>query len=193
PRTVRADGVQQQQPVGSEQAARVLHEAAVVATSDMLEHADRENAIEPALQVAVIRQQDLHGQARAALARGVGLERGDGAAHYLNAITLRGKLCGAAPAAADIQYAHAGLQPQLAADQIKLALLGSRQRIALLPVRAAVDHAGVEHGRVKIVTDVVVLAGNLARTADGLRIAHEGQQSDTQYRRPAQPLLHPGT
>ena len=50
-----------------------------------------------------------------------------------------------APAAAEVEHAHAGLEADLAAHEIELGSCASSSVFACLPVRARVDHALVEH------------------------------------------------
>ena len=71
---------------------------------------------------------------------------------------LRGVDQQRAPAAADVEQPLAGLEAQLGADQLELALLRGFQRLAGVgEVRARVDHARAEEKPVEVVRDVVVV------------------------------------
>ena len=72
----------------------------------------------------------------------------------------------ASPAAADVEHALAGLQLELAADQLELGALGLLQGLRpRLEQRAAVGHRLVQEQREELVRDVVVVANGLARRA----------------------------
>src|SRR5678816_3287014 len=75
-----------------------------------------------------------------------------------DAVALGGKRREAAPAAAQVEHAHAGLQPDLAAHQIELGVLRLVERLGVLPVRAGVEQAAAEHRLVEIVADVVAVS-----------------------------------
>jgi hypothetical protein len=65
------------------------------------------------------------------------------------------------PATADIEHAHAGLEFQLAGNEVKLSFLGFIQSLrAPIPIGTAVDHAAIQHGLIEIVANVVVALAN---------------------------------
>ncbi len=124
--------------------------------ADMLEHADGDDAIEAALELAVVLEQDLDRQPLAAPTGQLRLLPGDGDAGDLDAVMPRGVLGEAAPAAADVQHPHAGLQLELAAGELELAALGLQQAAGVLPVAAGVAHGVIEHAFEEVVAEVVV-------------------------------------
>ena len=64
----------------------------------------------------------------------------------------------AAPPAADVEQPDAGAQPELAADEVELGLLGGLQADGLvLPDGAGVDHRRPQDQPVEVVADVVVV------------------------------------
>jgi hypothetical protein len=74
-----------------------------------------------------------------------------------------------APAAAEIEHAHAGTQADLLAHQRELGFLRLVERGGTgRPQRAGVEHAAIEHGLVEIVADVVVVLAVAERAADRL-------------------------
>ncbi len=94
-----------------------------------------------------------------------------------DAVVLRRVADEAAPAAADVEEALAGLQAQLAADHFELVAL--RLGDVVVPVGvvgAGVDHLGVEEERVELVRqvvvelDVVLVVGGLAPAAGDLAL-----------------------
>ena len=91
----------------------------------------------------------------------------------------------AAPAAADVQHAHARLQLELARDQIELRALGLLERLrAPREDRAAVGHRLVEEQREELVADVVVVA-------DRRRVALQAVTLAVQDQLEARALGHP--
>src|SRR3546814_2476696 len=99
-----------------------LHVGAIVLRADVLEHADREDPVEAAvvagaIECVVVLQPDLHRQSGAKRARVFGLLARDGDADALHAVAPRRELQRLAPAATDVEHAHARPQPALAADR----------------------------------------------------------------------------
>ncbi|MNV10863.1 hypothetical protein D3C71_1014050 [compost metagenome] len=151
-------------------APRHVEVAAVVLVADVFEHAHREDRIEGLVDVVVILQADLDGQASAQLACVVGLLLRDGDAHPGHAIALGRELQRLAPAAADIQYVLTGAQAELAADQVELGLLRRVQVQRVAPVATTVDQALAEHGLVQVVAQVVMAPPHLQAAAAGLQV-----------------------
>ena len=87
-------------------------------------------------------------------------------------MVLGGEFRQPAPAAADVQQTHAGLEAELFADEFHLQFLchGKVRRIAEISTR--ILHRGVQHGSEKIIPEVVVLLGDDTRA----RLALEIQQ-----------------
>src|SRR5690606_21908929 len=102
-----------------------LEVAAIVLRSDMLEHADRVDAVEWLVELAVVLDADLDGQAAAQLAGVLRLFLGYGDADAADAVALGRMLEGLAPSATDVEDAHPRLQAELATDEVQLRFLGS--------------------------------------------------------------------
>ena len=93
-----------------------------------------------------------------------------------DSIVLRGPATEAAPATADVEQFLAGLEAQLAADEVQLAGLGVLQRLGCVRVVCAgVDHLRIQEEAVEVVADIIVegdevlvLAGGLVLTLAGL-------------------------
>jgi len=94
----------------------------------------------------------------------------------------------AAPAAADVEQAHAGLEPELAADEVELGDLRLLEVVGLRPVAAGVDHAGVEHGLEEVVAEVVMDLADLPCAAQILQVEQAGAHA-LQHQRAAADLL----
>src|SRR5690606_21751660 len=62
----------------------------------------------------------------------------------------------AAPAAADIENGHPRLQLQFATDQVQFCHLGILQVVGVPPVATGVGEAGVQHGSVEVVAQIIV-------------------------------------
>jgi len=94
-----------------------FHENPVVPPANVLEHPDRDDPVEGALDLAVIHLDDGHGQAPAEIP-GIAdllpgdIYGGDGAAVAFGHVT-----CQAAPAAADVEHPVPGTQVDLVADE----------------------------------------------------------------------------
>jgi hypothetical protein len=85
-----------------------------------------------------------------------------------------------APAAADVQQPLAGLQAQLAADVVQLALLrGVQVVVGRLEVGARIDHAPVEPQRVEVVRDVVMVGDGRAVALDRMALARQPRRAAT--------------
>src|SRR5690606_41016038 len=95
---------------------------------------------------------------------------GDGHAHAADAVALGGELQRLAPAAADVEHAHAFAQAELAADQVQLGLLRIVEVVGPAPVAAAVDQPLAKHGAVQVVAQVVVALADLVAAATGLQV-----------------------
>ena len=82
----------------------------------------------------------------------------------------------AAPAAADVEHAHARLQPELGADQLELGLLRLlERRRAAREDRARVGHRLAEEQLEERVRDVVVVADRAAVARDAVAAAARAQ------------------
>lgn len=190
-----AEEMQQGQTVILEALVEHAHEGTVVLLADVLEHADRDHAVEPAGDIAVVAQLEAHGQVRVSTLALFDLRRGERDAGDFNAVSLAGKAREGTPAAAYIQHAHAGLEPELAADQIELCLLGLLQgRRATREISARVVHARVEHGAEQVVAALIVVAG--VALGAGARLAVDqrvGERARDDVGRVTQGLGHVGS
>src|SRR6478672_8968683 len=195
---VAADRVQQEQAAASrriiDQATlRQFEVVAVVAQADMLEHPDREDAIETLIQLAVILQADFDGQAVAEAPGILRLLAGDGHADTTDAVMLRGVLQGFAPAAADVEHAHTGAQVELATDQVELRVLGGIEVHRVAPISTAVDHALAEHGLEERIADVVMTFAYHRRAPGALQVHHPGARVVEPGHQPGNAVVEPGT
>ena len=91
----------------------------------MLEHSDRADGVErPIVHVAVVLHADLDAVLEPGFANRasgpIGLALREGDADGVHAVVLRRVHDHAAPSAADVEQPHAGLEPELAADQLVL-------------------------------------------------------------------------
>ena len=169
-----ADGVHHEQAVVLDDAAGLLEIGPVVLVADVLEHAHRDDVVGLALELAVVLDPELDRQVLVALAAVGGLVGRDGDADAAGAVFLGGKAHEGAPAAADVPDQLAGLQADLAADEVELGFL----RLvdvgdAVGPVAAGAGHARVERGLVGVGL-VVVHRGDAAGALDGLHVEELG-------------------
>ena len=153
-----------------QQAVDLAGERRVVALPDVLAHLDRGDRVEGAVgHLAVVLQPDLDPILEAALADPLVDERLL-LARDRHADDLRAELLGRvqrerAPAAADVEVTAAGLDAELAADEVELVALRVLDGVAGLgarPVAAGVGHVRVEDEGVEVVGQVVVVLDGAA-------------------------------
>jgi hypothetical protein len=162
-----------------QQAVHQLHVAPVVAVADRLEHRDGRDLVEPApssvrVHVAIVAVVDLDGQAAAELARVGDLDRREVHRDHRAPVVLRREPGERAEAAAQVEHAVRGAQPELAAHQVELGPLGRLEGLGragpiVAEVRARVGHARVEQQRVELVRQVVVVADRPAVATPGVQ------------------------
>ena len=166
--------MQQHHAVGGEQAADGAEEGGELRQADVLEHADRDDVVELALDLAVVLQAEAHAVGEAggggALGGDAVLLLGEGDAGDVGAADAREVERHAAPAAADVEDAGAGADEELGGDQALLGELGLVERhVGALEEGAGVLHVAVEEEPVEPLVEVVVVrdvgAGGLE--ADG--------------------------
>src|SRR6185295_7269080 len=75
-----------------------------------------------------------------------------------------------APAAADVEHAHAGREAKLAEHEVEFRLLRIVEVRRLVPVAAAVDEPLAEHRLEKIVAEIVVALADDIRAASVLQV-----------------------
>jgi hypothetical protein len=117
------------------------------------------------------------GRPSAALPGQLGLFAGDGDAGDLDPVVAGRVLGEAAPAAADVQHAHAGFEFQLATGQLQLGQLGLVQGTRRLPVAAGVAHRRVEHALEEIVAQVVVRLADDVGACPALQVEEAGLEA----------------
>ena len=161
----------EEEAAGSQQLRELLGVAAELVDADVLDHADAGDLVVRAVvDLAVVGDADLDPVAEPgvahALAGDLGLRLGQRDADAAHAVVLGGVQEQRPPAAADVEQALARLEPQLAADDLELALLRGLERlVGRREVRARVDEARPEEAAVERVRDVVVVVdhGTVAR------------------------------
>src|SRR5260370_41020077 len=141
----KAHRMQQQKPGRLQAALASGEEIPVIAATDMLEHADRDNAIERLGDLAVIDVAELDGQPGAEPPTQFDLLARYGDADDFDPIMLGGIASERAKTDADVQDALARLQLQFAADQFELVTLRRFERVCTPPVTAGIGHVRVEH------------------------------------------------
>ncbi len=166
----RDDAVVEDSAAGLQHAGDLARVLVDLRLADVLDHADAGDRIEAFLaQVAVIHHPELdpvvHSGLARQLLRQLRLRLRERDAPDRGAVLARGVDRQASPAAADVEHALAGLQLELAADQLQLGALGVLQGLRpWLEQRTAVGHRLVQEQGEELVRDVVVVA-------DGLRVA----------------------
>ncbi len=118
-----ADRVHHEQAIVLDHRAGLFEIGPVVLVADVLEHAHRDDLVGLALEQAVVLDLELDGQVLVALAAIGGLVGRDGDADAARAVFFGGKAHEGAPAAADVPHQLAGLEADLAADEVELGLL----------------------------------------------------------------------
>src|SRR5579875_1983931 len=179
------DPVVEQEPARPEEVVDGADVARERGAADVLVHADARDLVEPAVaELTVVGDADLDAVAEPMLGRTPAGERrlrprqrDAGRAH---AVVLGGVQHERAPAAADVEEPLPGLQRELAADHVELALLRVLEGVrGVAEVGTRVDEARSEHEPVEVVGDVVVVAdratvahGRVAPVAVGLDRRH---------------------
>ena len=118
----------------------------------------------------------------------LGLLRGHGHADTAYAVALRRKLERFAPAAADVEHAHAGRQLQLATDEVEFGQLRGIEVTRLGPIGAAVDESCAEHRRKQVVAEVIVASTHRPAAGTVLHVPEpmtRGEHSSQLATRPA--------
>ena len=145
----------------------------------MLAHLQRDDRVVRAVaDVAVVLQPDVDPVGEPLVGRALRGERlllaRERDAGDVHAVVLGGVQRQRAPAAADVEQPLAGLQAELAADQIELVALRVGERVVrgvARPVGAGVRHPRVEHERVEVVGQVVVVGDRRAVAQLGVQPA----------------------
>ncbi len=136
--------------------------------ADMLEHADRDDAVEALVEFAIVLQVEMDAVLQTLRMGAVG---GDAVlfgrqrdALHVDVEGLRQIEAEPAPAGADVEHRLAGLQPELGGD---VALLGGlrlvERHVGLLEIGAGILHVLVEEEPVEVARQVVVALHVAAR------------------------------
>ena len=168
---VQIEAARPQQPVHGAEIGRVIGDA------DLLEHADRGDLVELALHLGEVLAASISTRScrpsRAIFSRAsAACSSASVTPVRLDAVMLRGMADQRAPAAADVEQAIAGLQPQLAADHVELVALRAGEIVVpvRLKVGAGIDHLRIEEEPVEGVRDVVVI-GDVRLVGGGRAVA----------------------
>ena len=161
------DAVVEQPALGAQPRPEEREVRRVVLHADVLDQPDRAHRVEVALaHVAVVAVAHLGDVVEAlgldALLGPGRLLAGERDAEDADAVVLRRVPDHAAPAAADVEQPHTGLQPDLAGDEVVLVRLRLLEGGVLgREARAGVGHRRSEHPLVERVRHVVVIADRL--------------------------------
>ena len=159
---VDADRLQEHQAVRLDQLRAAAEEEVEVLPPDRLDHLDRGELVEAALQLAVVGLEKGHSLLEAGGAhptlRVVALLAGDRRRGDAAAVLPRGVDGEAAPAGADLEQVVVGAQLEAAADALELVALRFLERLVLvLKAGARVHHRlGVQEGLEHLVAEVVM-------------------------------------
>ncbi|KAJ8574963.1 hypothetical protein ON010_g4243 [Phytophthora cinnamomi] len=150
-----------------------------------LDHGDGHDAVELAVHLAVVTvleaREVAHALALGPLAGALELLVGDGDARDVHAVLLGQEAAEAAPAAADLEHAHARLELELLGDQVQLVALRGVQVVLVLdalPVRARVLHVRVKPELEEVVAQVVVVRAHDASARGRLVVEDLAAQRD---------------
>ena len=158
-----------------EAAVHRLHEGPVILQTHVLEHADGDDLVIGAVEIAVIPFDDLHGEP---LARFAGvfdlpvryIDGGHTASAFFGHVSRQ-----AAPAAADVEHAVVRLEVELAADEVHLFHLGLVQVVRPVEVGATILVVRIKKGHEEVVVQVVVPLGDVERPHPRLHVQEDGR------------------
>lgn len=147
--------------VGRQRAVGHLEEMVVALVAEVLERADRDDAVDGLVKFLPSLQQHSSGAGGVHLVEHfldmTGLVLRQRQAHDIDVVFLDGAPHGRAPAAADVQQRHPGFEVQLAQGQVDLGDLGLLQRhVVAFEVGTAVGLGGVQEQPEKVVGEVVM-------------------------------------
>ena len=153
--------MQQHHAIIGEQLGASLEKCVVVVDADMLEHADRDDAVERAVDVAIILQHEFCRTRQTSFfrpcIRDLQLLGGEGDAGDIGAYGLCEIDAKAAPAAADVENAQVAIDQELRGDVALLSKLGvlGAVRPASRNRRSCID-CRVEEERIEVGVEIVV-------------------------------------
>ena len=164
----------------------------VVVDADVLEHADRDDAVELAGDLAVVLELEAHGAGRPSLAAR-SCEILSCSALSVTPVTSQPAVLArynaeAAPARADVEHALARLDGELGGDVALLGELRLLQVVAVLEVAARILPVAIEEQVVDGAVDVVVVRHVAPRPTGGIEL----QQPAAQVARGAEAPVQPG-
>jgi hypothetical protein len=153
--------VQQHDAVIGQRCVGHLEEFVVAVEAEMLERADRDDPVDRLVELLPALQQHALAAWTVRLSENpfdMGLlVLAEGQADDVDVVFLDGPHHRRAPAAADVEQRHPGLQAQLAQRQVDLGALRLFQRhVVALEVRAAIGTGRVQEQRKEVVGQVVV-------------------------------------
>ena len=161
-RHVPPDGVNQPAPVRLERTVDQTTQLGKVADADMLQHADRNEGVKPATNLAIVVFEELHPIAQPlglrAFASVGQLLAGDVERPHAHAVLPSHVQRERSPTTTGLDHRFSRLQPQLAADVIQLRHLSFFQRqVRPRVIRAGVNELLVEPLLIEFIADVVVV------------------------------------
>ncbi len=166
-----ADGVQERHPVLGQEPLHRAEILGVVAHANMLEHADRDDAVEAAGLFTIVAHMEADPVGETGLAHPLGrhlrLLLGEREAGHLDAVLAGEVERQPAPAGADVEHALAGLKQELGGDERLLCPLRLVEaHLGIGKVRAGVLQVGVEEHPIEVDRQIVVMRHVLAREPD---------------------------
>ena len=166
-----ADRMQQHDAVVGQKLLHLGEVFDVVRRADMLEHADRDDAIVAAVLLAIVEQLEAHPVGDAAFqgsaARHGVLLLGERDAGHVDAVLLAQEQAQPAPARADVEHLLAGLKQHLGRNVLLLEELRLLERlVAVLEVGAGVLPVAIEEEVVELVLEIVVVGHVALSPAD---------------------------
>ena len=172
-----ADGVEQHHPVVGEQVLAGREKLAEMRRPDMFEHPDRNDPVEPALDLAVIDQFELdpvgYPGLLGAAARDLQLLLAQRHPEHIDVGDAVEIERGPAPAAADVEHALAGLEIELGGDMRLLVRLRLVEAVGGIgEVSAAVLAIVIEEQGIELVRQVVMMRHVAPRSRLGIAPEH---------------------
>ena len=159
----------------------------------MFEHANGVDRVEAFVDFPIVLQADLDRQAGTKRAGIIGLFLRYGDADAFDPIVFGGVFQCLAPAAADVEHALAGLQLELAADQVELGSLRVIEMGCLGPIAAGIHQPLAQHGLEQVVAEVVVHLADLECPLATLQVDEARLQVGEQGVEGFQLLVEPGS
>ncbi len=168
-------------PVRPQAAVDDAAQRAVILPTDVLQHADGDEGVIVAIDVAVVVLDVLdpiaQSFARRALRREAHLLMGDVVGTHPGAVVDRHVPSQRPPAAASLHHPVTGLEAEFAADVIELRLLGLLDgEVGLRIVRAGVLHLAIEPQAIEFIAQIVMVVDVRLRARQGIEARTPGHQ-----------------